>query len=113
MDCRKVGYGQPALQYHSHYLYRGIWSDKDIIDTSNNSMTFKYKNGQTQITKTRTLPTLQFLWLILQHVLPKGLQRVRDYGFCTVMPNGCECVFKSYYCICLIGVCLSSLQQAQ
>jgi len=21
------------------------------------------------------------LWLILQHVLPKGLQRVRDYGF--------------------------------
>jgi hypothetical protein len=29
----------------------------------------------------RTLPTLEFLWLILQHVLPKGLQRVRDYGF--------------------------------
>ena len=24
---------------------------------------------------------LKFLWLILQHVLPKGLQRVRDYGF--------------------------------
>ncbi|PKG36889.1 transposase, partial [Psychromonas sp. Urea-02u-13] len=33
------------------------------------------------ITKTRTLPILKFLWLILQHVLPKGLQRVRDYGF--------------------------------
>ncbi|PTP52542.1 IS91 family transposase, partial [Vibrio splendidus] len=27
------------------------------------------------------LPTLKFLLLILQHVLPKGLQRVRDYGF--------------------------------
>jgi len=25
--------------------------------------------------------TLEFLWLILQHVLPKRLQRVRDYGF--------------------------------
>lgn len=33
------------------------------------------------IIKQRTLPVLKFLWLILQHVLPKGLQRVRDYGF--------------------------------
>ncbi|MGF1723114.1 transposase [Photobacterium nomapromontoriensis] len=23
---------------------------------------------------------MKFLWLILQHVLPKGLRRVRDYG---------------------------------
>ena len=34
-----------------------------------------------QALKTRTLPTLKFLWLILQHVLPKELQLVRDYGF--------------------------------
>ncbi|WP_315903244.1 transposase [Photobacterium sp. TY1-4] len=25
------------------------------------------------------MPVVQFMWLILQHVLPKGLQRVRDY----------------------------------
>ena len=81
VDCRKVGYGLPALQYLSRYLYRGVLPDKDIIDTSNNTVTFRYKDGQTQATKTRALPTLQFLWLILQHVLPKGLQRVRDYGF--------------------------------
>jgi len=81
VDCRKVGYGLPALQYLSRYLYRGVLPDNDIIDTSNNTVTFRYKDGQTQATKTRTLPTLKFLWLILQHVLPKGLQRVRDYGF--------------------------------
>ena len=81
VDCRKVGYGLPALQYLSRYLYRGVLPDKDIIDTSNNTVTFNYKDGQTQAMKTRTLPTLQFLWLILQHVLPKGSQRVRDYGF--------------------------------
>ncbi|PTQ24760.1 transposase, partial [Vibrio sp. 10N.286.46.E10] len=39
------------------------------------------KNSQTKTWQTRTLPTLKFLLLILQHVLPKGLQRVRDYGF--------------------------------
>jgi hypothetical protein len=81
VDCRKVGYGLPALQYLSRYLYRGVLPDKEIVDISSNSVTFRYKEGQTQTTKTRTLPTLKFLWLILQHVLPKGLQRVRDYGF--------------------------------
>ena len=55
VDCRKVGYGLPALQYLSHYLYRGVLPGKDIIDTSYNSVTFKYKDGQTQATKTRGL----------------------------------------------------------
>lgn len=81
VDCRKVGYGLPALQYLSRYLYRGVLPDKDIINTTDNTVTFNYKDGQTQAIKPRTLPTLRFLWLILQHVLPKGLQRVRDYGF--------------------------------
>jgi len=81
VDCRKVGYGLPALKYLSRYLYRGVLPDQNIIDISNNTVSFKYKYGQTQVTKTRALPTLKSLWLILQHVLPKGLQRVRDYGF--------------------------------
>ncbi|WP_293134234.1 transposase [Moritella sp.] len=59
---------------------RNQWH-KGIIDTSNNTVTFKYKDGQTQAVKNRILPVLLFLWLILQHVLLKGLQRVRNYGF--------------------------------
>ena len=27
------------------------------------------------------MPGADFLWLILQHVLPKGLRRARDFGF--------------------------------
>ncbi|XZZ03073.1 transposase [Microbulbifer sp. ZKSA006] len=27
------------------------------------------------------MPSADFLWLVLQHVLPKGFRRVRDYGF--------------------------------
>jgi hypothetical protein len=41
---------------------------------------FEYEDSQSQSRKVRTLPTVQFLWLVLQHVLPKGLRRVRDYG---------------------------------
>ncbi|MFD2265835.1 transposase, partial [Vibrio thalassae] len=55
--------------------------DRDIIKVEEDSVTFRYKESQTQQWIQRTLPTLKFLLLILQHVLPKGLQRVRDYGF--------------------------------
>jgi len=81
VHCKKVGYGLPALKYLSKYLYRGVIADKDITNISSSSVTFKYKDSNTNKLTQRTLPTLKFLWLILQHVLPKGLQRVRDYGF--------------------------------
>ena len=81
VDCRNVGYGEHALQYLSRYLYRGVLPDKYIINITDDSVTFRYRDSQINSFKTRTLPPLQFLWLILQHVLPKGLQRVRDYGF--------------------------------
>ncbi len=80
VDCRHVGRGLPALKYLSRYLYRGVLPDRDIIDISDNHVTFRYREGNTNQWQPRTLPVVKFLWLILQHVLPKGLQRVRDYG---------------------------------
>jgi len=80
VDCTKVGYGLSALKYLSKYLYRGVLADKDIISHEETSVTFRYIDSTTKTTKTRSLPTMEFLMLILQHVLPKGLQRVRDYG---------------------------------
>lgn len=81
VDCRKVGFGDKAYQYLSRYLYRGVLSDNDIVHYDENTVTFKYQESKTKQTVTRTLPVLKFLWLILQHVLPKGLQRVRDCGY--------------------------------
>ena len=80
VDCKNVGQGLPALKYLSRYLYRGVLPDKDIIHYDHRSVTFSYTDSATNETTHRTLPTLKFLMLILQHVLPKGLQRVRDYG---------------------------------
>jgi len=58
-----------------------VLSDNDITALTRNSVTFKYKDSETNVLKYQKLPVLESLWLILQHVLPKGLQRVRDYGF--------------------------------
>ncbi len=81
VDCRAVGEELPTLKYLSRYLYRGVLPDKDIINITKDNVTFRYRDGQTNHWKQRTLPTLKFLMLMLQHVLPKGLQRARDYGF--------------------------------
>lgn len=80
VDCKKIGHGLPALKYLSRYLYRGVLPDKDIIGHDQHNVTFRYKDSTTNKITQRTLPILKFLMLILQHVLPKGLQRVRDYG---------------------------------
>ena len=81
VHCTHVGAGITALKYLSRYLYRGVISEKNIIASKGGHVTFKYVESGSGKTKYRTLPGEEFLWLILQHVLPRGFRRVRDYGF--------------------------------
>ena len=81
VDCEAVGYGLPALKYLSRYLYRGVISEKNLIADDGRSVTFRYQDNKTQQWHTRTETGEDFIALLLQHVLPKGFRRVRDYGF--------------------------------
>ncbi len=81
VDCAHVGTGITALKYLSRYLYRGVISEKNIVSNQNGQVTFKYIESKTGNTRYRTLKGEDFLHLIMQHVLPKGFRRVRDYGF--------------------------------
>lgn len=81
VDCKHVGKGITALKYLSRYLYRGVISEKNIVSNQNGRVTFKYIESKTGSTRYRTLNGEDFLHLIMQHVLPKGFRRVRDYGF--------------------------------
>ena len=81
VDCAHVGKGITALKYLSRYLYRGVISEKNIVSNKNGRVTFKYIESKTGNTRYRTLKGEDFLHLIMQHVLPKGFRRVRDYGF--------------------------------
>jgi len=81
VQCTHVGKGLPALKYLSRYLYRGVIDENNIISNQNGNVTFKYVESSTGKTCYRTLKGQDFLWLVLQHVLPKGFRRVRDYGF--------------------------------
>ena len=81
VDCEHVGKGITALKYLSKYLYQGVISEKNIVSNRNGRVTFKYIESKTGNTRYRTLKGEDFLHLIMQHVLPKGFRRVRDYGF--------------------------------
>jgi len=60
---------------------KGVVQEKDIIACRDGQVTFRYQDSKTRKMRTRTLPGVQFLWLILRHVLPKGFRRARNFGF--------------------------------
>ncbi|MDA8260828.1 MAG: transposase [Betaproteobacteria bacterium] len=52
----------------------GVIAEKDILTCADGEVSFRYRNASTGKLERRTLPGAQFLWLVLQHVLPKGFQ---------------------------------------
>ena len=81
VDCKAVGSGRQALIYLGRYLYRGVIQEKDILSCQQGRVTFRYQNSLTRQIETRTLSGVAFLRLILQHILPKGYRRARNFGF--------------------------------
>ncbi len=81
VDIKSVGTGAKALVYLGRYLYKGVIQEKDIVACENAQVTFRYQNSKTKKMEFRTVPGEKFLWLILQHVLPKGFRRARNFGF--------------------------------
>lgn len=80
VDCKHVGQGTKALIYVGKYLYRGVLQKKDLVECRDAKVTFHYKEKIGKV-KARTLPGIDFLWLLLQNVLPNQFRRVRDYEF--------------------------------
>jgi len=81
VDCKNVGRGEKALLYLGRYLYRGVLQEKDILACENGQVTFRYRHAKRKRFAYRILPGVQFLALVLQHVLPKDFRRARNFGF--------------------------------
>lgn len=95
VDVEEVGNGTGALKYLSPYLFRVAISNKNILSCKNERVTFRYKERETKEYKSITLPAMKFIRRFLQHILPKGFQKIRYYGF---LANGnkakLETIFK-------------------
>lgn len=58
-----------------------LFGEQNILRLDNGQVTFRYKENKSKQFKTITEPAVNFLWRVLQHVLPKGFRRARNYGF--------------------------------
>jgi hypothetical protein len=81
VDCKAVGNGHKALVYLGRYLYRGVIQEKDILRCERGQVTYRWRDSKTKKQEQRTVSGVEFLRLVLQHVLPKGFRRARNYGF--------------------------------
>jgi hypothetical protein len=77
---KPVGDGKNALKYLAPYIYRVALSNRRLVSMEDGKVTFSYKPHKKPWT-TMTLPALSFMQRFLQHVLPKGFQKVRYCGF--------------------------------
>ncbi len=81
VDVQPAGRGEPALKYLSAYVFRTALGPQRILQDHAGEITFKYKDSHTGQDLTLTLSAIQFIRRFLQHILPKGFQRVRHYGW--------------------------------
>jgi hypothetical protein len=78
--CEPVGDGRHALKYVTPYLYRVAISNRRIVSMKDGNVTFSYRPRGKPWT-TMKLDAMSFIRRFLQHVLPKGFQKVRYVGF--------------------------------
>lgn len=82
-----VVYSKPAshgadtvLKYLARYVHRVAITNNRIINDEQEKITFRYFDSRDHRHKTMTLNAMEFTRRFLQHVLPRGLHKVRYYG---------------------------------
>ncbi len=85
VHSQAVGDGQASLKYLAPYVFRVAISDRRIVSCDDGEVTFSYRRSGSNRWRKMNVGAHEFIRRFLQHVLPKGFQKVRHYGF--VSPN--------------------------
>jgi hypothetical protein len=76
-----AGRGHQALSYLSRYVSKTAIASTRLRRQNDHTVTFSYRESRTNTERTLTLSGEAFLHRFLQHVLPKGLRRIRSFGW--------------------------------
>jgi hypothetical protein len=82
VHIQPAGNGASALKYLGAYVARTAISDARILQVTEGTVTFRWKNREARRSETLTLEGVEFVRRYLRHVLPPGLRSIRYYGFC-------------------------------
>jgi hypothetical protein len=81
VHCKPAVQGtQKVLEYLGRYIHRVALTNRRLVALEDGQVTFRYRDSRTGQTKTMTLAAQEFLRRFLQHVLPRGVHKVRYYG---------------------------------
>ena len=73
---------EPFLRYVGRYTHRVAITSGRLLKADEKSVTFRYKDYRQQGQwKEMTLAGMEFVRRFVQHILPKGFQRLRYYGW--------------------------------
>lgn len=82
VDSRGVGNGQAAVRYLARYVNKTALSEQRLLGYDNHgNLRLNCQSSATGEWTSITLSPDEFLRRWCQHILPKGLMRVRHYGF--------------------------------
>ncbi len=83
------GGAEHVLQYLARYTHRVAISNHRILSVDEDHVTFRWKDyAHDNQQRTMSLSLEEFLHRFLQHVLPKGLPRIRYYGWLATRRRG-------------------------
>jgi Putative transposase/Transposase zinc-binding domain len=80
VHVQQIGRGDHALQYLARYVFHVALSNARLKRFEHEQVTFTYTHARTHETRRLTLPVDGFLERFLQHVLPRGLTKIRYFG---------------------------------
>lgn len=86
VHCKAVGDGRHALRYLAPYVYRVAISNRRLVKCEPGPdglgrVTFTYRKSGSRRSRAMTVTADEFIRRFLQHVLPRGFQKVRHFGF--------------------------------
>lgn len=86
VNCQAVGDGRDSLRYLAPYVFRVAIGNHRIgsvqcHDDGTGLVTFMVKPSHQRRYRPMTVSAEEFIRRFLQHVLPKGFQKVRHFGF--------------------------------
>jgi hypothetical protein len=81
VHCTAWGEGDEAvIRYLARYVFRVAITNSRIVSLDDEAVTIRYKDRKSLQWRTARLSGDEFMRRFLQHVLPKGLHKVRYYG---------------------------------
>lgn len=81
VQIQAAGSGRSALKYLGTYVARTAINDARLVNVTESSVTFRWKNRKENRRETSTITGVEFVERYLRHVLPLGLRSIRYYGF--------------------------------